>query len=468
MQTNKLQFPQIERWVVIFVFLTIILSNVLRSSDLKPYSDLSIYFAKILIPLVLFVSVSLIHFWLLPEYRQTKKKVKPVLLSLLIFILSLALTAMIGSGSNINERIFLPAYFGAIITYLGYQATAYMVDKIFLTQQAKDYSLYNSLRIGIIYLFVLIFLFQFKAMVAPFIIFCYAIAIPSIGFTIVYHFLLIYRNRRSGNLREARIYHWILPFGIVALSVAIAATFQLGPQMIFFGIGLALIAVVIVIPLSSILFDKYETYLGKIHSLTAKADQSTANLSFLRSQINPHFLFNALNTLYGTALQEGSEHTATGIQKLGDMMRFMLHENNQEKIPVEREKEYLVNYVDLQELRFNGQENTTITFNRSVDTCKGQIAPMLLIPFIENAFKHGISMQHKSWVNISLRCMAGSVHLDVTNSIHRSKPDDPEYKSSGIGLQNVRQRLQLIYPGKHELVIRENDLEFFVHLSVQL
>ncbi|WP_209330484.1 sensor histidine kinase [Lunatimonas salinarum] len=468
MQHHKLQFPQIERWVLIFVFVTIILSNVLSSSNLNPWSDLSLYFAKILIPMVLFASVSLMHFWLIPKYRQTRKKTKPILLSLLLFVLSLALTAMIGAGFDISERIFLPAYFGAIVTYFGYLAFAYMADKIFLSPQPKDYSLYNSIRIGIIYLFVLLFLLQFKELVAPFIVFCYAVAIPSIGFTIVYHFLLIYRNRRSGNLREARIYHWILPVGIILLSAAISATFNLGPDMVFFGIGLALIVVVIVIPLSTMVFDKYETYLGKIHTLTAKADQSTANLSFLRSQINPHFLFNALNTLYGTALQEGSEHTATGIQKLGDMMRFMLHENNQEKIAVEREKEYLINYVDLQELRFNGQENTSITFNRSTDTCKGQIAPMLLIPFIENAFKHGISLQHKSWVNISLRCLAGSVHLDVTNSMHRSKSDDPEHKSSGIGLQNVRQRLQLLYPGKHELIIRENDLEFFVHLSIQL
>jgi LytS/YehU family sensor histidine kinase len=124
--------------------------------------------------------------------------------------------------------------------------------------------------------------------------------------------------------------------------------------------------------------------------------------------------------------------------------------------------------VDLQELRIKDQENITLTFTRPESPCKGEMAPMLLIPFIENAFKHGISMQKKSWVNINLRCLAGSVHLDVTNSIHRANPADPEYKSSGIGLENVRQRLKLLYPGKHELIIRENDTEYFVHLSIQL
>jgi LytS/YehU family sensor histidine kinase len=179
-------------------------------------------------------------------------------------------------------------------------------------------------------------------------------------------------------------------------------------------------------------------------------------------------MFNALNTLYGTALQENADRTSEGIQKLGDMMRFMLHENNQDKIPVEREKEYLVNYVDLQLLRIKDQENIDIVFSKGEDACSGEIAPMLLIPFVENAFKHGISLQKKSWVKISLRCLAGSVHLDVNNSIHRSNENDPERKSSGIGLENVRQRLNLLYPGKHDLVIRENEMEYFVHLSVKL
>src|SRR5690606_19224055 len=126
------------------------------------------------------------------------------------------------------------------------------------------------------------------------------------------------------------------------------------------------------------------------------------------------------NSLYGTALQEHSEKTAEGIQKLGDMMRFMLHENNQDSIAVEREKAYLVNYVDLQLLRTSGQENIEIIFNRTETTCRGEIAPMMLIPFVENAFKHGISLQKRSWVKISLRCTEGAVHLDINNSIHRA------------------------------------------------
>ena len=271
-----------------------------------------------------------------------------------------------------------------------------------------------------------------------------------------------------GNDEAARLYYWLLPIGILIATGIAIITEGVNIILLTIGVGFALITVIVIIPFSNLLFNKYKAYLDEITTLTVRVDQSSASLSFLRSQINPHFLFNILNTLYGAALQENAEKTASGIQKLGDMMRFMLHENTLEKIPVDREKDYLINYVDLQEFRIKGQENITLTFNRSKSPCSGSIAPMLLIPFIENAFKHGISMQKKSWVNISLRCLAESVHLDITNSIHRSNINDPEYKSSGIGLDNVRQRLKLLYPEKHELIIKENDSEYFVHLSIQL
>ena len=119
---------------------------------------------------------------------------------------------------------------------------------------------------------------------------------------------------------------------------------------------------------------------------------SYASLQKLRSQINPPFLFNALNTLYGTALSGNLANTAEGIQKLGDMMRFMLHENMQDSIPLSREAEYLRNYISLQKLRIPSESGIEINDHIS-EGCESQmIAPMLLIPFVENAFKHGISL----------------------------------------------------------------------------
>ncbi|TWR29949.1 histidine kinase [Mucilaginibacter pallidiroseus] len=206
----------------------------------------------------------------------------------------------------------------------------------------------------------------------------------------------------------------------------------------------------------------------EVASLQTALGTSDANLQFLRSQINPHFLFNVLNTLYGTALMEQAEKTGEGIQKLGDMMRFMLHENNQDKISLARDIEYLRNYVALQNLRIAPSADIKITADIA-DVDDGlQIAPMLLIPFVENSYKHGISFKNPSHINISLQVENEVLLLDVTNSLQTRNDNDPESGKSGIGLENVKQRLQLLYPQKHELTIRQTTREFFVHLTLQL
>jgi hypothetical protein len=194
---------------------------------------------------------------------------------------------------------------------------------------------------------------------------------------------------------------------------------------------------------------------------------SSANLDLLKSQINPHFLFNSLNTLYGTALQEKADRTSEGIQKLGDMMRFMLEENVQDRISLNREIDYIRNYISLQKLRTQESPNINIQVNIEDEVNTLNITPMLLIPFIENAFKHGISLREPSHIKISLNIDNGSIFFDVYNSIH-SRENDPEKNNTGIGLNNVKQRLNMFYPNKHELIIRENAKEFFIHLTIQL
>ncbi len=206
----------------------------------------------------------------------------------------------------------------------------------------------------------------------------------------------------------------------------------------------------------------------EIRSLKTELGRSDASLTFLKSQINPHFLFNALNTIYGTALQENAERTSEGIQILGDMMRFMLHENLENKIPLSRDIEYLKNYVTIQKLRTGASANINIDIQIEDDTKGHYITPMLLIPFIENAFKHGISLQRPSHIRVTLNYIDNKLYLDVINSIHKKTDNDPEHANSGIGLQNVSRRLELIYPKRHELIIRENASEFFVHLTVDL
>lgn len=197
-------------------------------------------------------------------------------------------------------------------------------------------------------------------------------------------------------------------------------------------------------------------------------DHSEAGLDFLRWQINPHFLFNALNTLYGTALNEKATATGEGIQKLGDMMRFMLHDNVLESIPLDKEIAYLQNYIVLQRLRTQGSPDILIEVNINETNCEHEIAPMLLIPFVENAFKYGVSQRNRSRISVSLSCSANKIYFDVYNTVHLNRSTDIENDSMGIGLNNVRQRLALLYPGRHDLSIRETGTEFFVHLTIQI
>jgi LytS/YehU family sensor histidine kinase len=140
----------------------------------------------------------------------------------------------------------------------------------------------------------------------------------------------------------------------------------------------------------------------------------------------------------------------------------------QEQISLTREIEYLNNYIALQTLRT--QTSPDIIIQPVIEEYIGnlQIAPMLLIPFVENAFKHGISLKEPSSIRISLLCKDKSIYFDISNSIHAKNSNDPESEKNGIGLNNVQQRLRLLYPGKHELTIRENGKEFFIHLTIHL
>jgi len=254
-----------------------------------------------------------------------------------------------------------------------------------------------------------------------------------------------------------------LPVAFIILLItnddetAFAASFFMGTFHLF-----------ITAPITWAIFKRRMQGNEEIFVLQKELKRSNANLDFLRSQINPHFLFNALNTIYATALNEKAECTGEAIQKLGDMMRFMLHENMQEKIPLVREIEYLENYIGLQKLRTDHNPNLKIDTNIEASTELVSIAPMLLIPFVENAFKHGISFRESSQIRTALEVRNKTLYFDVYNSKHEKPDNDPEKDKSGIGLNNVKQRLQLLYPSKHELIIRETQKEYFIHLTIQL
>ncbi|HRN56891.1 MAG TPA: histidine kinase [Agriterribacter sp.] len=261
----------------------------------------------------------------------------------------------------------------------------------------------------------------------------------------------------------------IIVFGIPLFVLFVEFSGAARNEGVFFSVVFFMTGLLLVTWLLARYHFYQQTEKGKeIQSLKKTVSQKSADIRFLRSQINPHFLFNALNTIYGTALQENADRTAEGVQKLGDMMRFMLQENQEEKIPLDKEINYLTNYIDLQRLRTLTSPDIAIDLTIKDKDCRHYIAPMLLIPFVENAFKHGISLKEKSWIKINISCDTENLYFDVYNSVHLKKEDDPEKDRSGIGLENVKQRLSLLYPGQHELHIRSTNTEYFIHLTIQL
>jgi len=166
-------------------------------------------------------------------------------------------------------------------------------------------------------------------------------------------------------------------------------------------------------------------------------------------------------------MQENAGRTAEGIQRLGDMMRFMLEENNLDFIQMNKEIDYLNNYIALQKLRIQSSPGIVIEDNINEQHCNHRIAPMLLIPLVENAFKHGISLNEKSWISIKLSCTEKNILFEVRNSMHAKTTSDPEKERSGIGFKNVVERLKLIYPGKHQVKVNQDGKEFFVQLIIE-
>jgi sensor histidine kinase YesM len=167
------------------------------------------------------------------------------------------------------------------------------------------------------------------------------------------------------------------------------------------------------------------------------------------------------------ALIDGSKRTANAVQKLGDMMRFMLDDNHLDFIPLNNEISYLQNYIALQKLRIQDSDDIEISEKITVDNCTHEIIPMLLIPFVENAFKHGIDINQKSWISIVLTCDQKGICFNVRNSLHKVDINDPERKHSGIGLQNVKERLTMFYEGRHQLTCETTDKEFIVDLIIK-
>lgn len=195
-------------------------------------------------------------------------------------------------------------------------------------------------------------------------------------------------------------------------------------------------------------------------------EKLAAEIKLLKSQINPHFLFNTLNNLYVLTLNN-SEKSPEMVYKLSELMSYMLYESNKATVPLRREIQYIENYITLEKLRYAERLDISVNIYDSIEEIN--IAPLLILPFVENSFKHAISNQIvKGWIRVDISVQNQLLTIKVENS--KSEPDErqPLRSSSGIGLQNLRKRLQLIYPDKHSLRIFDEEDTYLSVLKLTL
>ncbi|MGN6641126.1 MAG: sensor histidine kinase [Mucilaginibacter sp.] len=187
----------------------------------------------------------------------------------------------------------------------------------------------------------------------------------------------------------------------------------------------------------------------------------SAELAFLKSQINPHFLFNSLNSIYSLAYQK-SDTTPEAILKLSEIMRYMLYESNDQKVDLAKELQYLQNYIDLQKIRFGSK--AFVDFKITGEVGNQKIVPLLLIAFIENAFKHGVANDPSIPIRMLINLDGTHLHFYIENKKHMNNRD----LEGGVGLQNVKRRLELLYPYKYKLDIQDKPDIYTCELSLVL
>ena len=193
----------------------------------------------------------------------------------------------------------------------------------------------------------------------------------------------------------------------------------------------------------------------------AEKEQLKTELAFLKSQVNPHYLFNTINDIYSLTQQQ-SEDAPEALLKLSELLRYMLRESDDPYVPLANEIAYLNNVIDLQRIGQKG--NSHINFKVAGNIAQQKIAPLILINFIENAFKHGVFKNSEEPIQILITVDGPAFHLHLCNKINVAKKD----RTGGIGLVNVQRRLALIYPNQHVLLIDRQTDTFIVDLKIEL
>lgn len=203
-------------------------------------------------------------------------------------------------------------------------------------------------------------------------------------------------------------------------------------------------------------------YVKEQRNLILQKENMEAQLEVLKAQIHPHFLFNTLNNIYSHT-RNSSPVASKMLMELSDMLRYILYEGNRKQVALSKELKMITDYIELEKLRYGNKLEVTIDLPTNAN--RYSIAPLLLLPFVENCFKHGASnMLEHPWVSLHISINDHILHMKLLNG----KIQADKSHSTGIGLKNVQERLRLLYPGKHELQIMNEQDVFIVNLKAEL
>jgi two-component system LytT family sensor kinase len=195
-------------------------------------------------------------------------------------------------------------------------------------------------------------------------------------------------------------------------------------------------------------------------------EKMRADIDLLRSQINPHFFFNALNNIFAITQRNRDDEAGQGIMKLSGLMRYIIYDSNVAEISLVREMEHIDSYLEVARLKFAKHESVDIKIEKEGNFSAYKIAPLLLIPFVENAFKHGVGSKGDGYIHMSFKVTDGTLDFRIENPI--LDKEESLKKHSGIGLDNVKKRLEMLYPNRHQLDILDTEGVFEVQLTVKL
>lgn len=346
-----------------------------------------------------------------------------------------------------------------------------------MTARAQLDALYQTLSKRPVYhalfwwaLFGLLLAFRYEALGLPIaqLVFYQLITFSFYGVLVYFNLYYLVPNYLA---RQAPLY-----LGLVILACAIVTPIEvlflyllwpsLRPDVVQGQLALLTLNVLVVL-LSTVLRVIMDWWRYQNEKQTLMTQTMQSELRFLKSQINPHFLFNTLNNLYALTLRK-SDQAPEIVLKLSEIMRYMLYECNERSVLLSKEVQYIHNYLDLERLR--QPKAADIRFITEGFISDQMVAPLLFVPFLENSFKHGLNhqVQGEGFVRLWMRVVEKDLEFHIENSKPDQRPRQAHPQSGGIGLVNVRQRLKLLYPGAHDLSIEDAPDRYSVTLHLQL